>query len=221
MGHETTKRIMNNIQSKQLKKQQTDKVLLQAIATSADSEAFLILYNRYAKGLLRYFCRAVDNTEDIFDLSQNFWLHIWQNASQLIYEDYDSVENLFHSIAVKRVTDYYRSATRNREVPLDDFYNLSDKELSSSSPEIDYYSEEIRKITENVLSKYPDMDKQIFVCQKELNYPAQQTASLLNTSTECVYKKVSIITKDLRLQLKTAGYYSLTVCFLLHYMLYM
>ena len=37
---------MNKNLSKQLKEQQADKILLQAIAASADADAFLILYNR-------------------------------------------------------------------------------------------------------------------------------------------------------------------------------
>ncbi len=72
---------------------------------------------------------------------------------------------------------------------------------------------EIRKITEKVLNKYPELDKQVFICQKELDYPAQRTASQFNISIESIYKKVSIIMKDLRFQLKLAGYYySLLTC---------
>ncbi|MFV0585907.1 RNA polymerase sigma factor [Bacteroides reticulotermitis] len=210
---------MNNMQSKQLKRQQTDKILLQAIATSADVDAFLILYDRYGQRLLRHFHRSVNNVDTVFDLSQNFWLYIWQNASQLIYENNDSAERLFFYMATKRIADYYRSSIHKREIPLDDFPNLSDKESSSSSPESDYCTEEIRKITERVLSKYSELDKQIFICQKELDYPAQQTASQFNISIECIYKKVSIIMKELRFQLRLAGYYSLFACLCLQQMM--
>lgn len=204
---------MNKNQSKQLKEQQADKILLQAIATSANAEAFLILYNRYGQRLLQYFYSAVNNADDIFDLSQNFWLNIWINAPKLIYEDKGSVENLFFNMAARRIADYYRSSKCNKEIPLDDFPNLSDNGSSPLSPEADYCAEEIRKITEKVLNKYPELDKQIFICQKELDYPAQRTASQFNISIECIYKKVSIIMKDLRFQLKLAGYYySLLTC---------
>lgn len=207
------------MQSKQLKKQQTDKILLQAIAASADVEAFLILYNRYGQRLLRHFHHAVNDVDTVLDLSQNFWLYIWQNASQLIYENHDSAEKLFFYMATKRVADYYRSSIHKREIPLDDFPNLSDKESSSSSPETDYCTEEIRKITERVLNKYSELDKQIFICQKELNYPAQQTASQFNISIESIYKKVSVIMKELRIQLRLAGYYSLLALLCLQQMI--
>ena len=62
-------------------------------------------------------------------------------------------------------------------------------------------------ITEKVLSKYSETDKQIFICQKAMDYPAQQTASLFNVSIESIYKRVSIIMKELRIQLKLGGYY--------------
>lgn len=213
MGHEILERIMNKNLSKQLKEQQADKILLQAIATSADADAFLILYNRYGQRLLKYFYSAVSNADDVFDLSQNFWLNIWLNASRLIYEDKDSVENLFFNMAARRIADYYRSSKCSKEIPLDDFPNLSDNGASPSSPESNYYAEEIHKITEKVLSKYPELDKQIFIYQKELDYPAQRTASQLNISIESIYKKVSIIMKDLRFQLKLGGYYySLLTC---------
>ena len=204
---------MNKNLSKQLKEQQADKILLQAIAASVDADAFLILYNRYSQRLLQYFYNVTDNADTAFDLSQNFWLNIWQNASQLIYENMDSAESLFFNMATKRIADYYRSPQCSKEIPLDDFPNLSDNYASPSSPEADYYAEEIRKITEKVLSKYPELDKQVFIYQKELDYPAQRTASQFNISIESIYKKVSIIMKDLRFQFKLAGYYySLLTC---------
>ncbi|MFT0500505.1 RNA polymerase sigma factor [Bacteroides thetaiotaomicron] len=204
---------MNKNVSNQLKKLQADRILLQAIATSADSEAFLILYDRYGQKLLRYFDNVTNDTDTALDLSQNFWLYIWQNASRLIYENMDSAESLFFNMATKRVVDYYRSPKCSKEGPLDDFLNLPDNDSSSSSPESDYCAGEIRKITEKVLNKYPELDKQVFICQKELDYPAQRTASQFNISIESIYKKVSIIMKDLRFQLKLAGYYySLLTC---------
>lgn len=204
---------MNKNVSNQLKKLQADRILLQAIATSADSEAFLILYDRYGQKLLRYFDNVTNDTDTALDLSQNFWLYIWQNASRLIYENMDSAESLFFNMATKRVVDYYRSPKCSKESPLDDFLNLPDNDSSSSSPESDYCAGEIRKITEKVLNKYPELDKQAFICQKELDYPAQRTASQFNISIESIYKKVSIIMKDLRFQLKLAGYYySLLTC---------
>ena len=204
---------MNKNVSNQLKKLQADRILLQAIATSADSEAFLILYDRYGQKLLRYFDNVTNDTDTALDLSQNFWLYIWQNASRLIYENMDSAESLFFNMATKRVVDYYRSPKCSKESPLDDFLNLPDNDSSSSSPESDYCAGEIRKITEKVLNKYPELDKQVFIYQKELDYPAQRTASQFNISIESIYKKVSIIMKDLRFQLKLAGYYySLLTC---------
>lgn len=204
---------MNKNVSNQLKKLQADRILLQAIATSPDSEAFLILYDRYGQKLLRYFDNVTNDTDTALDLSQNFWLYIWQNASRLIYENMDSAESLFFNMATKRVVDYYRSPKCSKESPLDDFLNLPDNDSSSSSPESDYCAGEIRKITEKVLNKYPELDKQVFICQKELDYPAQRTASQFNISIESIYKKVSIIMKDLRFQLKLAGYYySLLTC---------
>ena len=204
---------MNKNVSNQLKKLQADRILLQAIATSADSEAFLILYDRYGQKLLRYFDNVTNDTDTALDLSQNFWLYIWQNASRLIYENMDSAESLFFNMATKRVVDYYRSPKCSKESPLDGFLNLPDNDSSSSSPEPDYCAGEIRKITEKVLNKYPELDKQVFICQKELDYPAQRTASQFNISIESIYKKVSIIMKDLRFQLKLAGYYySLLTC---------
>ena len=204
---------MNKNVSNQLKKLQADRILLQAIATSADSEAFLILYDRYGQKLLRYFDNVTNDTDTALDLSQNFWLYIWQNASRLIYENMDSAESFFFNMATKRVVDYYRSPKCSKESPLDDFLNLPDNDSSSSSPESDYCAGEIRKITEKVLNKYPELDKQVFICQKELDYPAQRTASQFNISIESIYKKVSIIMKDLRFQLKLAGYYySLLTC---------
>ena len=204
---------MNKNVSNHLKKLQADRILLQAIATSADSEAFLILYDRYGQKLLRYFDNVTNDTDTALDLSQNFWLYIWQNASRLIYENMDSAESLFFNMATKRVVDYYRSPKCSKESPLDGFLNLPDNDSSSSSPESDYCAGEIRKITEKVLNKYPELDKQVFICQKELDYPAQRTASQFNISIESIYKKVSIIMKDLRFQLKLAGYYySLLTC---------
>ena len=204
---------MNKNVSNQLKKLQADRILLQAIATSADSEAFLILYDRYGQKLLRYFDNVTNDTDTALDLSQNFWLYIWQNASRLIYENMDSAESLFFNMATKRVVDYYSSPKCSKESALDGFLNLPDNDSSSSSPESDYCAGEIRKITEKVLNKYPELDKQVFICQKELDYPAQRTASQFNISIESIYKKVSIIMKDLRFQLKLAGYYySLLTC---------
>ena len=186
---------------------------LSYLCSSADSEAFLILYDRYGQKLLRYFDNVTNDTDTALDLSQNFWLYIWQNASRLIYENMDSAESLFFNMATKRVVDYYRSPKCSKESPLDDFLNLPDNDSSSSSPESDYCAGEIRKITEKVLNKYPELDKQVFICQKELDYPAQRTASQFNISIESIYKKVSIIMKDLRFQLKLAGYYySLLTC---------
>lgn len=199
--------------SNQQKKLQADRILLQAIASSADSEAFSILYDRYGAKLLRFFDNATKDKDTASDLSQNFWLYIWKNASRLIYENMDSAERLFFNVAAKRVVDYYRSIKCNKERPLDDCFNLSDNYTSSSSPESDFYAREIRKITEKVLNKYPELDKQVFICQKELDYPAKRTASQFNISIESIYKKVSIIMKDLRFQLKQAGYYySLFAC---------
>lgn len=198
---------MNKILLKLPERQLTDNALLQAIATSADTKAFLTLYDRYSQRILQYFRRAIDDVDAVRDLSQNFWLHIWLNASRLIYEGNDSVEKIFFSMAARRIADYYRSPGYKRDASLDDSPTVSQEESTLPSPESDCYSEEIRSVTERVLDKYPELDKQIFICQKELDYPAQQTASLFDISVECIYKKVSLIMKDLRLQLRLAGYY--------------
>ncbi|MDR1730429.1 MAG: sigma-70 family RNA polymerase sigma factor [Prevotellaceae bacterium] len=194
----------------------SDKELLEAIADSRNETAFTILYNRYAKLIFKYLHSSVAEEDLISDISQNLWLYIWSNAGKLVaYPSTGSIKWLLLNMATRRVADFYRISSGRRIISLENLSEHFLNEHAIDSLEAKVYAKEIEHITQKVLERYPDIDKKCFLYQKQLNYTAAKTAHLLSISEANVYKKVSLISQDLRLRLEAAGYYSPIVIMLI------
>ena len=190
----------------------SDKELLEAIANNRNATAFTILYNRYAKLIFKYLHSAVSEESIISDISQNLWIYIWSDAGKLLeYPSTVSIKGLLLNMATRRVADFYRISSGRRIVSIESLSEHFLNEHTIDSSESKVYVKEIERITQKVLERYPDIDRKCFLYQKQLNYTAAKTAHLLSISKANVYKKVSLISQDLRLRLEAAGYYSSTI----------
>lgn len=190
----------------------SDKELLEAIANQGSELAFNTLYNRYAKYIFKCLHASVADEGVVSDISQNMWLYVWLSAGRLlVYPENVSIKGLLANIATKRIADYYRVSSGQRTVSIEGLSGYFLNEYISDSPESEMYANEISIITQKLLARYPDIDQKCFIYQKHLNYGAAKTAALLGISEASVYKKVSLMSQELRLQLEIAGYYSIAV----------
>jgi RNA polymerase sigma-70 factor (ECF subfamily) len=87
---------------------------------SKDREAFIEMYDLYADKIYRFIFFKIGNEEEAKDLTSSVFLKAWNYININRLKDYDSLKSLVYKIARNAVIDYYRAASVQNNLPLDD-----------------------------------------------------------------------------------------------------
>ncbi len=195
-------------------KEEDDFQLLSAIAENMDTAAFTRLYGKYAKWAFGLFYSRTGSKEAASELSQNLWMYVWDNAGKIIGnhdEKRHTIKGLLYAVIAKRILDFYRMVEScHNIVSLDDeeiwrmVVNIADNNPTVFS-KLDV--EAIHTITDEVLERFGELDKKVFVSMKN-GYTAKEVADMYGFTEATVRKKVCVMTKEVRLKLCEAGYVS-------------
>ena len=206
-------------------KEEDDFQLLSAIAENMDTAAFTRLYGKYAKWAFGLFYLRTGSKEAASELSQNLWMYVWDNAGKIIGnhdEKRHTIKGLLYAVIAKRILDFYRMVEScHNIVSLDDeeiwrmVVNIADNNPTVFS-KLDV--EAIHTITDEVLERFGELDKKVFVSMKN-GYTAKEVADMYGFTEATVRKKVCVMTKEVRLKLCEAGYVSASPLLLFNFYL--
>ncbi len=175
-------------------------------------KAFSTLYTRYEDTLITYYCRA-HGKEAASDMAQSLWLTLLERAEELTYlESSDRIKGFLMNIARCQVIDLYRKEKLHKKyglVSLDEqekfktvAYNVKDKSADASGG---IASREIESIVSKVLKRYRKREQIVFRKMEE-DCPAREVGRMVGYTEATVYKKYSLMRRNIRLALIQGGY---------------
>ena len=175
-------------------------------------KAFSTLYTRYEDTLITYYCRT-HGKEAASDMAQSLWLTLLERAEELTYlESSDRIKGFLMNIARCQVIDLYRKEKLHKKyglVSLDEqekfktvAYNVKDKSADASGG---IASREIESIVSKVLKRYRKRERIVFRKMEE-GCPAREVGRMVGYTEATVYKKYSLMRRNIRLALIQGGY---------------
>lgn len=180
--------------------QLTDEVLMKRIS-ARDSEAFRLLYSRYADRIFNFILRYSADRMLAEDLLQETWWRIWQAAGT-----YDpgrgEVRTWLYQVAVNAT----RSALRKRSVREDRTNGSSseptrDTADSALNPAAEFEQQERARLVEGALSQLPPALREIIAlrCLEGMKYKeiARVTGSPLGTLKSRLHRAVAELRRRL------------------------
>lgn len=175
-------------------------------------KAFSTLYTRYEDTLITYYCRT-HGKEAASDMAQSLWLTLLERAEELSHlERSDGMKGILMHIARCQVIDLYRKEKLHKKyglVSLDEqekfktvAYNVKDKSADASGG---IASREIESIVSKVLKRYRKREQIVFRKMEE-GCPAREVGRMVGYTEATVYKKYSLMRRNIRLALIQGGY---------------
>ncbi|MBT2621919.1 sigma-70 family RNA polymerase sigma factor [Chryseobacterium sp. ISL-6] len=154
-------------------------------------------YNRYKIPVFQYISRAIQNEDDVLDVMQNVFIHLWEYRDQLSNENLEHI--IFHTIK-QNVAQFYR---KSKKQP---FCSVKDIEYADNS-----FKELLEKETreqqldaiEESLKLLPPARKEIFMMNKFDGVTQDQIAKQFNISKSAVENQISKAMLFLKKQHKT------------------
>lgn len=205
---------MNTLAIGEGKEEDDDFQLILSIAKDRDSAAFTRLYSKYAKWAFGLYYSRTGSKDAASELSQNLWIYVWNNAWKIVRsrgEGQKNIKGLLYSVIAKRILDFYRMVEGSHNiVSLDDeetwrmVVNIADNNPTVFSG-LDV--EAIHSIANAAIERFGEQDKKMFVYMKD-GHTAREVAEMFGYTEGTVRKKVCIMTKEVRVRLREAGYAS-------------
>lgn len=147
---------------------------------------FKKIYSKYKNQVYFFVKRYVSSNEDVEDLVQEIFIHLWKHHVQLVSSN--NKEQIIFKTAKQEIANFYR---RNKLI-YSSIEELS--ELKTQEPDghdVDsFYLENISKI-ENLIEKLPIKTKEFFLKNKIENISYAKLAKEHNISKTAVEKHVN------------------------------
>jgi RNA polymerase sigma-70 factor (family 1) len=159
----------------------TEITLLHELQQGNES-AFTDLYHQFSKTLYRKILRMVNDEETAKELLQDLFMKLWENREKI--DTSKSFRSFLYTIAVNLVYDYFRKATRQKEV-----------EAHLLEMAIDHYidSEDTLEAKENIqmindiINMLPPQRKKIFILCKVDGKSYEEVSKELNISKSTIH----------------------------------
>lgn len=180
----------------------TDKELLKRIGEK-DSEAFEEFHKRHHKEVWTAFYTLTHDIERCNDLSQDFWMYIYENAKKLNMEN-DNASAFLHTIVIRNVAGKLKKSF-TQIMNIDD--NKQATELKDNSPSAtDMLAlEELKKVLKEIVETLPELQQKVFWMRKIDGRAVKDIAKELNLTPGTVSNALSMATKTVKAQLSGAG----------------
>lgn len=175
-------------------------------------KAFSTLYTRYEDTLITYYCRTHDK-EAASDMAQSLWRTLLERAEELTHlESSDGLKGFLMNLARCQVIDLYRKEALQKKyglASLDDKEQLkvavNSMEDESADASGGIASREIESIVSKVLNRYRKREQIVFRKMAE-GCPAREVGRMVGYTEATVYKKYSLMRRNIRLALIQGGY---------------
>lgn len=164
--------------------------LLLLIAEHDDQTAFDELFNFYFPGLVSFASNILKDRQQAEELVEDVFVKLWQNRKTMV-----SIKSPSHYIytAVKYTA---LSALKKKNTIFYEDYS-DDTELTYSSPESDYISNENIALINEAINQLPPKCRLIFRLIKEEGLKYDEAARLLQLSVKTIESQMTIAIKKL------------------------
>jgi len=176
---------------------------LKALARG-DAEAFTVLFLHYFPKLKRYISSLLQNESEAEDLSQDIFVRLWKNRSQM-----GQIENMnayLHQTARNAVYQYIRRILLFKE--------YSEKQnqaaryghgLKEMDIEASYQAQELELLILATVEKMPPQRKQIYEMSRRDGKNNEEIANLLSISKRTVENHLTQALADIRKIIKNVS----------------
>lgn len=157
---------------------------------------FLEIYRAFYGKVFTFVLSLVRSKANAQDITQNIFMKLWKNRKNL--EHIKSMDDYLFILSKNACMDYFRKASRKKEISTDVFDEfLLSRIVSSSEKRIDALSdiEELRHVIESLPSKRRD----IFIMSRFDGLSNDEIASILGVSKKTVENQISLATKKIKI----------------------
>lgn len=157
---------------------------------------FLEIYRTFYGKVFTFVLSLVKSKANAQDITQNIFMKLWKNRKKL--EHIKSMDDYLFILSKNACMDYFRKASRKKEISTDVFDEfLLSRIVSSSEKRIDALSdiEELRHVIESLPSKRRD----IFIMSRFDGLSNDEIASILGVSKKTVENQISLATKKIKI----------------------
>jgi RNA polymerase sigma-70 factor (ECF subfamily) len=156
--------------------------------------AFTDLYHLHSKTLYRKILRMVNDEEIAKELLQDLFMKLWENRAKV--DTSKSFRSYIYTIAVNLVSDYFRKATKQKEVEA----HLLEMAIGNYTDTVDVLeSKENIQLINDVIDKLPPQRKKIFMLCKIDGKSYEEVSKELNISKSTIHDhmvKANHVIKD-------------------------
>lgn len=157
---------------------------------------FLEIYRAFYGKVFTFVLSLVKSKANAQDITQNIFMKLWKNRKKL--EHVKSMDDYLFILSKNACMDYFRKASRKKEISTDVFDEfLLSRIVSSPEKRIDALSdiEELRHVIESLPSKRRD----IFIMSRFDGLSNDEIASILGVSKKTVENQISLATKKIKI----------------------
>ena len=157
---------------------------------------FLEIYRAFYGKVFTFVLSLVRSKANAQDITQNIFMKLWKNRKNL--EHIKSMDDYLFILSKNACMDYFRKASRKKEISTDVFDEfLLSRIVSSPEKRIDALSdiEELRHVIDSLPSKRRD----IFIMSRFDGLSNDEIASTLGVSKKTVENQISLATKKIKI----------------------
>lgn len=157
---------------------------------------FLEIYRAFYGKVFTFVLSLVKSKANAQDITQNIFMKLWKNRKNL--EHIKSMDDYLFILSKNACMDYFRKASRKKEISTDVFDEfLLSRIVSSPEKRIDALSdiEELRHVIDSLPSKRRD----IFIMSRFDGLSNDEIASVLGVSKKTVENQISLATKKIKI----------------------
>ncbi len=174
---------------------------------NGDSDSFKDLFFEFAKPLIYFSNRIVNDYDEAENIVQEVFVSIWQNREKL---DPSQKIKTYLYVAVKNRSLKF---IRHENVKQDSFEDIQEIYQTHSNPESETLYEELKLAIDNAIKSLPEKCKLIFEMNRFDKLSYKEIAKVLDISVKTVETQMGRALKSLRSQL--AKFISLMILFYL------
>lgn len=157
---------------------------------------FLEIYRAFYGKVFTFVLSLVKSKANAQDITQNIFMKLWKNRKKL--EHIKSMDDYLFILSKNACMDYFRKASRKKEISTDMFDEfLLSRIVSSPEKRIDALSdiEELRHVIESL----PSQRRDIFIMSRFDGLSNDEIASILGVSKKTVENQISLATKKIKI----------------------
>lgn len=159
-------------------------------------DSFKEIYSAYKHRVYFFVAKYVSDEEDIEELVQDIFMHVWKHASKA--DSPSQTEAVIFKSAKQEISNFYRKR-KMIFVPLENSQDVDEEENSEIEKKITQ-EDQLQKI-ENLLEQVPERSRDFFIKNKIQNLSLFTIAQENDISKTAVEKHVNKVLKFLRANL--------------------